>query len=136
MRSVCAVAAVLVLTAAACSDDPVVEEEPASATPTASVEPSEAPEPDEGDDDAGRTVTVANFLFQPRNIRVDAGDAIDLQNTNPQTPHTFTVPGEDIDVQLAPQTIESVSIDLDPGVYPYVCRFHERQGMKGTLEVS
>lgn len=129
---------VVLAVAAACSDDPVVEGAPASPSeaPTASAEPSETPEPDEDGDGAARTVTVANFLFQPATIKVDAGDSIDLQNTNPQTPHTFTVQGEDIDVQLAPQTIETVAIELDPGVYPYVCTFHERQGMRGTLRVS
>lgn len=103
-----------------------------TSSPTGS---SETPEPDDAADIA-RSVTVANFLFQPKTIRVSSGDTIELQNTNPQTPHTFTVTGEDIDVQLAPQTTETVVIELDRGTYPFICQFHESQGMTGTLEVS
>jgi len=28
-----------------------------------------------------------------------------------------------------------VTIDLTPGTYPYVCRFHESMGMTGTLVI-
>ncbi|MGZ8602481.1 MAG: hypothetical protein ACXWXN_08195 [Actinomycetota bacterium] len=66
----------------------------------ASTEPTGTPSETDGVD-AARSVTVANFLFQPETIKVASGDAVELQNTNPQTPH--------------------------------ICRFHEGQGMKGTL---
>jgi len=29
-----------------------------------------------------------------------------------------------------------VTIDLAPGTYPFICRFHESQGMTGTLVVK
>ena len=55
-----------------------------------------------GSDDAALAVSVANYQFSPATIKVDSGDAIELTNTNPQTPHTFTVTDEDIDASLDP----------------------------------
>lgn len=114
-------------------DGPGSPADPVLSTPSESASPDA---PEEAGDDVVRSVTVANFLFQPKTIRVSPGDVIELANTNPQTPHTFTVPGEDIAVQLGPQTTETVAIDLEPGTFAFVCEFHESQGMTGTLEVS
>jgi plastocyanin len=46
------------------------------------------------------------------------------------------VVGEDVDLELAPLTSETTTIDLAPGTYQLICRFHEQLGMKGTLKVS
>jgi plastocyanin len=83
------------------------------------------------------SVTVANYSFSPGTITVKHGKTIELSNTNPQTPHTFTVTGTDIDVSLDPGSKSTVDIDLDPGRYPFECRFHgTTQGMTGTLVVK
>jgi plastocyanin len=89
-----------------------------------------------GSDDAALKVSVANFQFSPATVKVDSGDSIELTNTNPQTPHTFTVDGEDIDVSLDPGSSTTVKIDLPPGTYPFECTFHSSMGMRGTLKVS
>ena len=52
------------------------------------------------------------------------------------TAHTFTVTGQGIDIETMPGKTAKVTIDLPPGTYPFVCRFHESMGMKGTLVVS
>ena len=59
-----------------------------------------------------------------------------MSDTNPATPHTFTVEGTDIDVANDPQSSQEVTIDLDPGTYTFFCRFHRAQGMEGTLTVT
>jgi plastocyanin len=126
---------VLAFATVACSGD----DEPAGpGTVTATDDPTTpAPsEPAPTTDPGATSVTVANFLFQPKTIRVASGDTIELANTSPQTPHTFTVTGEEIDVSLDPQTTETVEIGLDRGSYPFICEFHESQGMTGTLKVS
>lgn len=83
------------------------------------------------------SVTVANYSFTPGTITVKHGKTIELSNTNPRTPHTFTVTGTDIDVSLDPGSKSTVNIDLDPGRYPFECRFHGMsQGMTGTLVVK
>jgi len=89
-----------------------------------------------GSDDVALKVSVANYQFSPATVKVDSGDAIELTNTNPQTPHTFTVDGEDIDVSLDPGSSTTVTIDLPPGTYPFECTFHSSMGMRGTLKVS
>ena len=89
-----------------------------------------------GNDDAALAVSVANYQFSPATVKVDSGDAIELTNTNPQTPHTFTVTDEDIDASLDPGSSTTVTIDLPPGTYPFECTFHSSMGMRGTLKVS
>ena len=89
-----------------------------------------------GNDDVALKVSVANYQFSPATVKVDSGDSIELTNTNPQTPHTFTVIDEDIDVSLDPGSSTAVKIDLPPGTYPFECSFHSSMGMRGTLKVS
>jgi plastocyanin len=79
---------------------------------------------------------VNNYLFMPKTVKVDSGDTLEVRNGNTRTPHTFTVVGEDVDLEIAPLTTESTKIDLEPGTYQLICRFHEQLGMKGKLQVS
>jgi plastocyanin len=82
------------------------------------------------------SVSLNNYLFDPSTVKVDEGDVVAVRNGNARTPHTFTVVGEDVDLELAPLTTETVTIDLAPGTYELICRFHESLGMTGTLKVS
>jgi len=91
-------------------------------------------EDDGGGGSAALTVQVNNFLFAPSNIEVAAGSEIEVKNGNANTPHTFTVEGTDIDLELSPMDSEDVTIDLDPGGYDVICRFHGQ--MTATLTVS
>jgi plastocyanin len=90
----------------------------------------------EGGAAAALTVSLVNFRFSPARISVGSGASIELKDTNPQTPHTFTVRESDIDVALDPQSSATVEIALDPGTYEVICRFHEAQGMTATLVVT
>lgn len=83
-----------------------------------------------------RTLTQVNYQFTPAKITVEQGDAITVTDTNPSTPHTFTISGTDIDVANDPMESQDVTIDLKPGTYDFICRFHEAQGMTGTLTVT
>jgi plastocyanin len=82
------------------------------------------------------SVVAANYAFTPSNVTVESGATIEVQNSTPQTPHTFTVTGEDIDVALDPQSSAEVTIDLPAGTYAFECRYHAGSGMKGTLIVT
>ncbi len=82
------------------------------------------------------TLAQANFQFTPANITVNQGDTITVSDTNPSTPHTFTIDGTDIDVSNNAQQSQDVMIDLKPGTYTFYCRFHKAQGMQGTLVVK
>lgn len=81
------------------------------------------------------TLKEANFQFSPTKITVTSGDTITVSDTNPSTPHTFTVQGTSIDVSNNGQQSQTVTIDLKPGTYAFYCRFHRSLGMTGTLIV-
>ena len=91
---------------------------------------------DAGTGDADVSVSLNNYLFDPRTVRVSSGDVVAVRNGNTKTPHTFTVVKEDVDLELGPLETESVTIDLSPGTYDLICRFHEELGMTGTLKVT
>ena len=74
------------------------------------------------------------FTFSPSTVKVTQGQTITLVNVS-DAAHTFTVTGQGIDIETLPGKIAKVTIDLPPGTYPFVCRFHESMGMKGTLVV-
>lgn len=74
------------------------------------------------------------FTFSPSTVTVHQGQTITLTNVS-DTAHTFTVTGQGIDIETMPGKTDTVTIDLPPGTYPFVCRFHESMGMKGTLVV-
>jgi plastocyanin len=89
-----------------------------------------------GAKDADVSVSLNNYLFDPGTVKVGGGDVVAVRNGNARTPHTFTVVGEDVDLELAPLTTERVTIELTPGTYQLICRFHESLGMTATLKVS
>ena len=82
------------------------------------------------------TVTQSDFRFTPSTPSVKSGATITVDNSTDSTPHTFTVTGQSIDVTVEPGTSTQVKVDLPPGTYPFVCRFHEAEGMTGTLTVT
>jgi len=50
--------------------------------------------------------------------------------------HTFTITGKGIDVVNSPGQSQNVTINLAPGTYQFICRFHVSLGMRGTLTVT
>lgn len=89
-----------------------------------------------GEVDADVSVSLNNYLFDPGTVKVGRGDVVAVRNANTRTPHTFTVVGEDVDLELAPLTTETATIDLPPGTYQLICRFHESLGMTAKLKVG
>ena len=134
MRSHAMIAlAALLLIGAACGSDDDTGGDPTGgggASPTT----GGGGEDDGGSGSAAVTVQVNNFLFAPSAIEVAAGSEIEVKNGNANTPHTFTVEGTDIDLELSPMDSGDVTIDLDPGDYDVICRFHGQ--MTATLTVT
>jgi len=85
---------------------------------------------------AALTVSQINFRFNPSSFSVKQNDTIEVKDTNPTTPHTFTVDGQNIDVSLNPGESLVVPINLPPGTYQFHCRFHAFKGMKGSFTVT
>jgi plastocyanin len=82
------------------------------------------------------TVVQRNYSFSPSTVTVSQGGTVAVQNATASTQHTFTVSGEGIDVVTNGGQTSSVTINLPPGTYPFICRFHVGLGMKGTLVVQ
>ena len=85
------------------------------------------------------TVTVREgpgngYTFAPSTVTVNRRQLITVDNVS-QVPHTFTVTGHGIDVETQSGKTSQITIDLPPGTYPFICRFHVSLGMKGTLVV-
>jgi plastocyanin len=75
------------------------------------------------------------LVFSPATISAKAGSTLTIKNVG-SVPHTFTVTGQGIDVTNDTGQTHQVTLNLDPGTYPFICRFHEGSGMKGTLTVT
>jgi plastocyanin len=82
------------------------------------------------------TILEVNYAFNPSKPSVKSGSAVMIKNTTTDTPHNFTVTGQNIDVTLQPGKSAKVKIDLPPGTYPFFCSFHQSLGMTGTLTVK
>jgi plastocyanin len=74
--------------------------------------------------------------FSPANLSVNQVDTIAVKDATTGTPHTFTIEGKGVDVVNDAGQTQTVTIDLPPGTYPFICRFHSSLGMKGTLTVK
>ncbi|HEX2089177.1 MAG TPA: cupredoxin domain-containing protein [Actinomycetota bacterium] len=105
-------------------------EEPSATTPPPAASPTETAT-------GGATTRVAleDFFFDPADFSVTAGTDLELDNEG-EAPHTFTVQGQQIDVEVAAGENGSATIDLPAGDYEVICRFHQGQGMVATMTVT
>ena len=81
------------------------------------------------------TVVQSDFKFTPSTLTVTKGSTLLVHNSTALTQHNFSVTGHGIDVTTNPGQTRSVAVDLPPGTYPFICRFHVSLGMRGTLVV-
>jgi plastocyanin len=81
---------------------------------------------------------TSSFTFSPTTVKVKSGSTIEVLNTAGQSPHTFTVQGQGIDITNDSGQSQNVKIDLKAGTYQFFCKFHGSpgQGMHGTLVVT
>jgi plastocyanin len=89
-----------------------------------------------GGGSSATTISQVNYSFNPSKFTVKSGSTITVKNTTTDTPHTFTVTGQNIDVTVNPGDSAQVKVDLPKGTYPFYCRFHKSLGMTGTLTVG
>jgi plastocyanin len=78
---------------------------------------------------------AGGFVFSPAELTVKEGDTVTVTNVGTAA-HTFTVTNQSIDITNDPGKSTGVAIDLPPGTYPFICRFHAQLGMTGTLTVT
>ena len=83
---------------------------------------------------ATSTITMTDNEFAPAAPVVASGE-LELVNEG-ASPHTFTVEGEDVDVEVEAGQTASATVDLEAGTYTLFCEFHRAQGMETTLTVQ
>jgi plastocyanin len=95
----------------------------------------DAPEAEEcADPVAADTVQLEDFAFEPNCLVAQAGGQIHLENVG-DAPHTFTVEGTSIDLDLpAGTTTEASLTGVDAGSYGVICTYHTQ--MSATLTVE
>jgi plastocyanin len=140
---------VLALVAAACGSKAAANESGSGAGGGTTTSPTTGPTGSSGGSGytggggyggGGMTATTVmegpgnSYTFSPSTVKVNEGQTITLENVSDDA-HTFTVIGQSIDIETLPGKTSHVAIDLPPGTYRFVCRFHRSMGMKGLLLV-
>jgi len=80
------------------------------------------------------TVTLLDNEYEPTEPVIATGD-VELVNEG-ESPHTFTVEGEDVNVEVEAGQTTTATVDLAPGTYTLFCEFHRSQGMETTLTIQ
>jgi plastocyanin len=92
------------------------------------------PDPSCTDPEPASSVALADFEFAPACIGASSGAVIALENTG-AAPHTFTVEGTDVDVDLPADASGEASLEgVDVGTYAITCTYHPQ--MTGTVVVG
>ena len=79
-------------------------------------------------------VEMDDFSYGPACIQADTGDTLALDNVG-AAPHTFTVDGTDVSVDVAAGTQGSADLSgVTAGTYTVVCTYHPQ--MRATIEVG
>ncbi len=82
---------------------------------------------------ATSTVTMTDNAYSPAEPVVQSGE-LQLVNDG-ESPHTFTVDGQGVNIEVDAGSSARATIDLEPGTYTVFCEFHRAQGMETTLTV-
>ena len=83
--------------------------------------------------DPTSTITLLDNEYSPADPVISGGE-LQLINEG-ESPHTFTVEDEEVDVEVEAGAEATETIDLAPGTYTLFCTFHRGQGMETTLTV-
>jgi plastocyanin len=123
-------AAAILVACDALPDDDQPEAEPTE-TPTACAEVSAA----EG---APAPVTMMDTFFDPFCLAVSSTQAMTLTNAG-NLDHNFTIQGTELSIDLGPgeeEETSEVGEFVEAGTHRFFCRFHEDQGMVGSIVVE
>lgn len=79
-------------------------------------------------------VEMDDFSYGPACVRVEAGSTLALNNVG-AAPHTFTIEGTDVSVDVAAGAQGSADLSgVAAGTYTVLCTYHPQ--MKATIEVG
>ena len=83
-------------------------------------------------------VTMMDSFFEPPCFAISSTQQISLTNAG-TLEHNFSVFGGDIDVDVEPgeeALTDEIGTDLAAGTYRFFCKYHEEEGMVGTLVIE
>ena len=83
-------------------------------------------------------VDIEGFAFLPDRLQGEVGQFFEVRVVNPsRTRHTFTIDefGVHYDIPLEGDATFPV-LPSEPGEFTFYCKFHEAQGMTGSITVS
>ncbi len=84
------------------------------------------------------TVAMHDIFFEPKEITIPANTNVKFILPNQgAAPHNFSIPDQDISVDVAPGETKDVVVNLPAGEYAFDCNVpgHKEAGMIGTLKV-
>jgi plastocyanin len=84
-------------------------------------------------------VTAREFSFSPARVEVPQGETVNVSFHNDGSMfHTFTIEGEDFNLEAEPGDTVTAALDLAPGTYVFICTVsgHASSGMRGEIEVG
>lgn len=83
-------------------------------------------------------IELDDDYFEPTILKGEPGQTVTLELKNEgDNPHTLTISAQGIDQEVQPGDEAEADVAFpESGQLIFVCRFHERNGMIGALEVS
>jgi plastocyanin len=131
----------LVAALVACDELPEVGDEEPEAAPTATAGGGQVDEECvdvSAPEGAPAPVTTMDTFFEPSCLALSSEQSIAVTNAG-NLDHNFTILGTDLSVDVGPGEDEETGEAGDAvaaGTFKFYCRFHEDQGMVGTIVVE
>jgi plastocyanin len=121
---------------AACAEDE--EPEGASTTLEGDVAPEECAEVSSSEG-APAPLTMKDTFFDPTCLAVSSTQAMTLTNAG-NALHNFSMPEQGVDIDVEPGEDEETDtfedLGVEAGTYRFACKYHEAQGMVGTIVIE
>jgi plastocyanin len=124
-----------------CDDLPEVGDEEPEAGPSPTIGADELDEecPEvSAPEGAPAPVTMMDTFYEPNCVAVSSEQSVALTNAG-NLDHNFTIQGTDVSFDVEPgedEETDEVGDTVQAGTYRFFCRFHEDQGMVGTIVVE
>jgi plastocyanin len=87
---------------------------------------------------AAAGLTMMDNFFEPPCLAISSTQAIAITNAG-NLVHNFSVADGDVDIDVEPgdeEETDEIGTDLGAGTYRIFCKYHEADGMVGTLVVE
>jgi plastocyanin len=84
--------------------------------------------------DAGKTIDIKDFQYNPADLAVKVGDAVTITNAD-DAPHTVTAQDGAFDVNVPAHGSATLTVSK-AGAHPYACTYHPGQHNPAKITAS